>query len=61
MTFKELMLEQTGYECFTTFFEDFTIADTQTCTRADDGFRRKFDWFLTADLYQVFYCWVGGA
>lgn len=27
MTFKELILEQTGYQCFTTFFEDFTIAE----------------------------------
>ena len=27
MTFKELMFNQTGYECFTTFFEDFTIAE----------------------------------
>ena len=29
-------------------------ADTQTCTRADNGFRRKFDGLLPADLYQVF-------
>lgn len=27
MTFKQLMLAQTGYESFTTFFEDFTIAE----------------------------------
>ena len=29
-------------------------ADTQTGTRADDSFRRKFDGLLPADLYQVF-------
>lgn len=27
MSFKQQMESQTGYSCFTTFFEDFSIAD----------------------------------
>lgn len=42
MTFKELMLEQTGYECFTTFFEDFTIAEKFGVNAVKDTFNRAF-------------------
>jgi hypothetical protein len=42
MTFKELMLEQTGYECFTTFFEDFTIAERFGLNAVKDTFNRAF-------------------
>lgn len=42
MTFKELMLEQTGYECFTTFFEDFTIAEKFGLNAVKDTFNRAF-------------------
>lgn len=42
MTFKELMLEQTGYKCFTTFFEDFTIAEKFGLNAVKDTFNRAF-------------------
>ena len=42
MTFKELILEQTGYECFTTFFEDFTIAEKFGLNAVKDTFNRAF-------------------
>ena len=42
MTFKELMLEQTGYECFTTFFEDFTTAEKFGLNAVKDTFNRAF-------------------
>ena len=42
MIFKELMLEQTGYECFTTFFEDFTIAEKFGLNAVEDTFNRAF-------------------
>ena len=36
------MLEQTGYECFTTFFEDFTIAEKFGLNAVKDTFNRAF-------------------
>lgn len=42
MTFRELILEQTGYQCFTTFFEDFTIAEKFGLNAVKDTFNRAF-------------------
>ena len=42
MTFKELMFNQTGYECFTTFFEDFTIAEKFGIDAVKDTYNRAF-------------------
>lgn len=42
MTFKELMFNQTGYECFTTFFEDFTIAEKFGVDAVKDTYNRAF-------------------
>ena len=42
MTYKELILSQTGYECFTTFFEDFTIAEKFGLDAVKDTFNRAF-------------------
>lgn len=42
MTFKEFILNETGYECFTTFFEDFAIAEKFGLNAVKDTFNRAF-------------------
>jgi hypothetical protein len=42
MTFKQLMLAQTGYESFTTFFEDFTIAEKFGVDAVKGTYNRAF-------------------
>lgn len=43
MTWRELMLEQFGYECKTTFWEDFSIADRFGVDAIRDTYKRSFD------------------
>lgn len=43
MTWRELMLEQLGYECKTTFWEDFSIADRFGVDAIKDTYNRSFD------------------
>lgn len=42
MTFQEFQKEQFGYECITTFWEDFGIADRFGINAVKDTFNRAF-------------------
>ena len=44
MTFKELMKEQLGYECITTFWDDFSIADAWGDYAIRDTFKDCKQW-----------------
>lgn len=64
MTFAEYQLENFGYECCTTFFEDFSIADKFGISAVKDTFNRAFkEWkdnykYLTElAIVTNFLCW----
>lgn len=43
MTWEQLMLEQLGYECKTTFWNDFSIADKFGAAAVKGTYKRSFD------------------
>ncbi len=43
MTFKEMMMNEFGYECITTFWDDFAIADRFGVSAVKDTYKRAFD------------------
>lgn len=43
MTWKEFMINECGYEPFTTFWEDFSIADAFGAEAVQDTFDRAFN------------------
>ncbi len=61
MTFKEYQKQEFGYDCITTFWDDFAIADRFGISAIKDTFERAFkDWkkdykFLT-ELSMVLNC-----
>lgn len=51
MTWKELMVSEMGYEPFTTFWEDFSIADAFGAEAVQDTFDRAFNEWKTQYKY----------
>lgn len=51
MTFQELMKQELGYDCITTFWEDFAIADRFGLGAVRDTFRRAFNEWKTDYKY----------
>ena len=43
MTFAEFQMQTFGYECITTFWDDFTIADRFGIAAIKDTYKRSFD------------------
>lgn len=43
MTFQEFQRQEFGYECITTFWDDFAIADRFGIAAVKDTFHRAFD------------------
>lgn len=51
MTWKELMISEMGYKPFTTFWEDFSIADAFGAEAVQDTFDRAFNEWKTQYKY----------
>ena len=51
MTFQEFQKENYGYECITTFWEDFSIADRFGIQAVKDTFTREFSEWKTNYKY----------
>lgn len=51
INWKQLLLEQTGYECITTFGSDFDIADHFGVDAIRDTYKRAFDEWHTNYKY----------
>lgn len=51
MTFEQWIKENTGYECFTTFWMDFSIADRFGIAAVKDTYKRAFNEWKTDYRY----------
>lgn len=51
MTFREWQKQEFGYDCITTFWEDFSIADRFGLTAIKDTFNRSFNEWKTDYKY----------
>lgn len=51
MTFREFQKQQFGYDCITTFWEDFAIADRFGLNAVKDTFKRAFNEWKTDYKY----------
>lgn len=53
MTWKEMMKERNGYDCITTFWEDFAIADRFGVSAIQDTFNRSFRDYKSNFKYMI--------